>query len=78
MRHMIGQWRLCSIYGIIYDYAETVARHMLRLFATKRDYPVLGYLSAGLTTLKWIDGSLRPSQRRRWDGDRSKDAHRAP
>ena len=39
---------------------ETVARHMLRLFAVKRDYPVLGYLSTSMTTLKWFDGTLRP------------------
>lgn len=39
---------------------ETVARHMLRLFAVKRDYPVLGYLSTSLTTLKWFDGKLKP------------------
>jgi len=42
------------------DLNETVARHMMRLFATKRDYPVLGYLSTGLTMLKWFEGSLRP------------------
>ena len=42
------------------DLNETVARHMLRLFAVKRDYPVLGYLSTSMTVLKWFEGSLRP------------------
>lgn len=41
------------------EFNETVARHMLRLFAVKRDYPVLGYLSTSLTMLKWFDGTLR-------------------
>ena len=31
------------------DLNGTVARHMLRLFATSRDYPVLGYLPVSLT-----------------------------
>jgi Fic family protein len=42
------------------DLNETVGRHMLRLFAVKRDYPVLGYLSTSLTMLKWFEGSLNP------------------
>ena len=46
------------------DLNETVARHMLRLFTTSRDYPVLGYLSTSLTTLKWFEGSLRPGTTR--------------
>lgn len=42
------------------DFNETVARHLLRLFAVKRDYPVLSYLPTSLTSLKWFDGTLRP------------------
>lgn len=50
----MGYW------GPLPDFNETVARHMLRLFSVKRDYPVLGYLSTSLTMLKWFEGSLRP------------------
>lgn len=37
---------------------ETVARHMLRLFAIKRDYPVLGYLPVSLQMRRWFDGDI--------------------
>ena len=50
----MGYWRPLP------DFNETVGRHMLRLFALRRDYPVLGYLSTSLTMTKWFDGSLRP------------------
>ena len=39
---------------------ETVARHMLRMFAVKRDYPVLGYLPTSRMMLDWFDGRLLP------------------
>jgi Fic family protein len=42
------------------DLNDTVGRHLLRLYAVKREYPVLGYLSTSRTMLQWFDGELRP------------------
>jgi Fic family protein len=50
----MGYWRPLP------DLNETVGRHMLRLFAVKRDYPVLGYLATSRSMLRWFDGKLRP------------------
>lgn len=42
------------------DLNETVARHLLRLSAVKRQYPVLGYLPTSLITVRWFEGALEP------------------
>jgi len=42
------------------DLNDTVARHMLRLFALKSDYPALGYLPVSLLMREWFDGELSP------------------
>lgn len=46
------------------DLNETVGRHMLRLFAVRRDYPVLGYLSTSLKMRQWFDRQLAPGTTR--------------
>lgn len=40
------------------DLNDTVARHLLRMYAVKRDYPVLGYLPTSLMMLEWFNGTL--------------------
>ncbi|HEY3317131.1 MAG TPA: hypothetical protein VGK50_01735 [Coriobacteriia bacterium] len=42
------------------DFNGTVARHMLRVFAVKKGYPVLGYLPVSLMTREWAEGRVHP------------------
>jgi Fic family protein len=42
------------------DLNDTVGRHLLRLFAVSRDYPVLSYLPTSLMRLRWLDHTLEP------------------
>jgi len=37
-----------------------VARHLLRVFAVQRHYPVLGCLPVSATTLSWFEDALEP------------------
>lgn len=40
------------------DFNGSVARHMLRIFAVRRDYPVLGYLPMSQVRHRWVQGQL--------------------
>lgn len=42
------------------DLNDTVGRHMFRLFAVKRNYPVLSYLPTSRMMLSWFNGELAP------------------
>ncbi|MHB1017644.1 MAG: hypothetical protein ACYC2X_07140, partial [Coriobacteriia bacterium] len=52
--HAMGYWQPLA------DLNDTVARQMYRLFAVKRDFPVLGYIPTSVMTERWFEGALEP------------------
>lgn len=55
IHHAVGYWQPLE------DLNDTVARMMYRLFAAKRDLPVLGYIPLSVMMERWFDGQIQPS-----------------